>query len=112
MTFSTRLLLTCVIGLLAACSQLKETGRAVSQENGVLMDSDEQMLSARKFRITVRGSSVLFEGDAEQAFNRRADEYTRSQGCKGWKLLEFKMGIENTLLGGRRYAVGVVECTS
>ncbi|WP_374357596.1 hypothetical protein [Chitinimonas sp.] len=101
-----------LLGLLAlgACSQLKETGRAVTQYNGVMMDSEEHYLGQRRYRIVLRGSSVLFDGQVEQFFRRRAEDYTRSMGCRDWKLLEYKAGIESTLLGARRYADGVVEC--
>jgi hypothetical protein len=108
---TSRLCFTVLVLLAAGCSQLKETGRAVSENNGVLVDSDEQYLGQKKYRITVRGSSVLFDGQAEQLFRKRADEYTRSRGCRDWKLVEYKAGVENTLLGARRYAVGVVECS-
>ncbi|MBV8659937.1 MAG: hypothetical protein JO142_19125 [Burkholderiales bacterium] len=110
MTLLSRLLLTCLIVVSAACSQFRETGRAVSEENGVLLDSEEHLLGQKRYQITVRGSSVLFDGQAEQFFNRRAEEYTHSLGCKGWKLISYQAGIENTLLGARRYAQGVVEC--
>jgi hypothetical protein len=107
---TSRLCLTLLVLLAAACSQLKETGRVVSENNGLLLDSEEHYLGQKRYRITVRGSSVLFDGQAEQFFRRRAAEYTRSMGCKDWQLLEYKSGIENTLLGARRYAEGVVEC--
>jgi hypothetical protein len=105
-----RLLLSLLLLLAAACSQLRETGRAVVEYNGVMMDSEEHYLGQKRYRIVVRGSSVLFDGQAEQFFRRRADEYTHSMGCRDWKLAEYKSGIENTLLGARRYAEGVVEC--
>lgn len=99
-----------LLGLLTACAQLGETGRALSDSNGLLMDSEEHYLGQKKYRITVKGSSMVFDGQAEQFFRRRAEEYTRSLGCKDWKLDEYKSGIENTLFGARRYAEGVVEC--
>jgi len=105
-----RLMLTCLILLTAACSQFKETGRAISDENGIMLDSEEHLLGQKRYQITVRGSSILFDGQAEQFFNRRAEEYTHSLGCKGWKLISYQSGIENTLFGARRYARGVVEC--
>lgn len=97
-------------GVLSGCAELKTTGRALRDDSGLLMDSEERYLGNRQFRIVLRGSSVLFDGQAEQAFRHRADEYTRSLGCRGWKLVEYKAGIENTLFGGRRYVDAVVEC--
>ena len=97
-------------GGLSGCAALSETGREIRDSNGVLMNSEEHYLGQRKFRITLRGSSILFDSEAEQAFHRRADAYTQSVGCNSWKLLEYRSGIENTLLGARRYVDAVVEC--
>lgn len=99
-----------LFALLVSCSAIKETGRTLRDDVGVMMDSKERYLGNRQYRITLRGSSLLFDGQAEQAFRRRADAYTRSFGCHSWKLVEYKSGIENTLFGARRYVDAVVEC--
>lgn len=98
--------------LLSACSEIKETGRALRNDNGVLMDAEERYLGDRRYRITLRGSSLVFGGQAEQAFKSHADAYTRSVGCRGWKMLEYRAGTENTLFGARRYVDAAVECLS
>jgi hypothetical protein len=102
--------LCCAMAFMLGCSQLKETGRALRDDNGVFMESEERYLGGRKYLITLRGSSLLYDGQVEQAMKRRADDYTRSLGCRGWTMAEYKAGTENTLLGARRYIEAVVEC--
>ncbi|MBL8509251.1 MAG: hypothetical protein JNM11_12310 [Chitinimonas sp.] len=96
--------------LLSACAQLQQTGQAVAENNGVLQDSDTRYLGQKKYQLRVTGSSLLFDGQAEQFFRRRADTFTQKLGCKSWQLLSYKSGTENTLLGARQYAEGVVQC--
>ena len=106
------LLLSGFILLTAGCSSVKETGNALADSNGVLLDSETTLIGPKTYRLVVRGSSILFDGRAEQFFYRRADEFMQSRGCKTWALKEYRSGTENTLLGARRYAVGVIECTA
>lgn len=87
-----------------------QTGRTVSDNNGVLLDGDAQYLGQRRYKLMVRGSSIAFDGQAEQFFRQRAEGFAKSKGCRGWKLHEYRAGTENTLLGARRYAEGVIEC--
>lgn len=96
--------------LQTGCSQLQQTGRAIADSNGVLQDSDARYIGQRRYQLRVTGSSLMFDGQAEQFFRRRAEAVTQKMGCKGWKLLEYKSGTENTLLGARQYADGVIEC--
>lgn len=102
--------LLAVVLLQTACSQMQQTGRALADNNGVLQDSEARYIGQRKYQLRVTGSSLLFDGQAEQFFRRRADAVTQKLACKGWKLLEYKSGTENTLLGARQYAEGVIEC--
>lgn len=110
MSYRACLVLFALFWGLPGCSQLQQTGRAVADGNGVLQDSSERHLGGRKYKIRVQGSTLVFNGQAEQLFRRRAEQYTESIGCKGWKLHEYRAGTENTLLGARQYAEGVVEC--
>ena len=101
--------LTLQMGLIG-CSQLRQTGQTVVDSNGVLQDSTERYLGNHQYRVRVTGSTIIFSGQAEQLFRRRAEQYTATLGCRSWKVLEYKSGTENTLLGARQYAEGVVEC--
>ncbi|QDQ26745.1 hypothetical protein FNU76_10425 [Chitinimonas arctica] len=96
--------------LLAGCSQLQQTGQAISDSNGVLQDGETRYLGKKKYQLRVAGSSMLFYGQAEQFFLRRAESLSQKMGCRGWKLLEYKSGTENTLIGARQYADGVIQC--
>lgn len=98
------------MALLPACSQLQQTGRSLLNDNGVLQDSETSYLGNRRYRLRVHGSTVFFNGQAERLFPTRAQQVSDSMGCKGWKLHDFKGGTENTLLGARQYAEGVIEC--
>lgn len=96
--------------LLAACSQLQQTGGALAENNGVLQDGDVRALGQRRYQVRVTGSTVLFDGQAEQFFRRRAEGLSQKMGCRSWRMLEYRSGTENTLLGARQYAEGVIEC--
>ncbi|GAB3262031.1 hypothetical protein GCM10027296_36530 [Chitinimonas naiadis] len=96
--------------LLGGCSQLQQSGRAMADNNGALQDGEVRSLGQRKYQVRVTGSTLLFDGQAEQFFRRRADGLSQKMGCKSWRMLEYKSGTENTLLGARQYAEGVIEC--
>ncbi|MDK2122453.1 hypothetical protein [Parachitinimonas caeni] len=97
---------------LSACAQLQQTGSALLNYNGVLLDHEEQQVGRQRFRVLIRGSAVMFENDIEQFFKRRAQDYSQELGCRGYKLVQYRAGLENTLLGARRYADGVIECVT
>ncbi|HEY9102014.1 hypothetical protein [Chitinimonas sp.] len=96
--------------LLAACSQLQQTGTALAENNGVLQDGEVRSLGQRRYQVRVTGSTVLFDGQAEQFFRRRAEGVSQKMGCRSWRMLEYRSGTENTFLGARQYAEGVIEC--
>jgi hypothetical protein len=108
--FSLLAVLTGAALVLAGCSQLSQTGQAMADNHGSLMDGSERPLGQRRYQITVKGSTLLFEGKAEQFFRQRADDLSRRLGCKGWQLQSYRSGIDDTLLGARRYAEGVIVC--
>lgn len=110
MSMKIRLIAALVLLGLAACSQLAETGKVVSDNNGALADSDVRYLGQKRYQLRVKGSSLLLDGLVEQQFRQRATEYTSKLGCKRWLLHEYRAGTENTLLGARQYAEGIVEC--
>ncbi|PHV12764.1 hypothetical protein [Chitinimonas sp. BJB300] len=110
MSYRVCLMVMTLLMTLIGCSQLKQTGQTLSDSHGVLQDSSERYLGNHRYRLRVMGSTIVFNGQAEQLFQRRAEQYTESLGCRGWKLHEYKSGTENTLLGARQYAEGVVEC--
>ena len=70
MSYRACLVLFALFWGLPGCSQLQQTGRAVADGNGVLQDSSERHLGGRKYKIRVQGSTVVFNGQAEQLFRR------------------------------------------
>ena len=51
-------------------------------------------------------------GEAQAVFNRRAKELMRLNGFEGYKVIEYQEGLDSSVLGSQRTAVGVVLLTN
>lgn len=96
--------------LLSGCAQLTQTGQTLRDENGVLMDAEDKYLGDHKYRITLRGSSILLDGQIDQELKRHGERLAKTRGCRDWRTLEYRAGTENTLLGARRYVEALIQC--
>lgn len=66
---------------------------------------DEQFhLSLQMKRFYAGGA-----GEARTVFHRRAKELARSNNYQGYEVVEYSEGIESSVLGAQRVAVGVVR---
>ena len=68
------------------------------------IDVDRYRIALTKKRFTTGG-----DGEAAQAFYRRAAELARQGGATRYRVLEYTEGIESTVPIARRVAQGVVE---
>lgn len=50
-------------------------------------------------------------GEARAVFRRRAGELARLNGFKGFEVMEYSEGLDSSLVGSQRTAVGVVRLT-
>jgi hypothetical protein len=51
-------------------------------------------------------------GEAQAVFHRRAKELMRLNGFEDYKVLEYQEGLDSSVLGSQRTAVGVVQLTN
>ncbi|MBV1775539.1 hypothetical protein KSF73_07390 [Burkholderiaceae bacterium DAT-1] len=96
--------------LLTGCAELRQTGQTLRDDNGALMDAEDKFLGEQRYRITMRGSSLILDGQVEQQFKRHAEKLAKTKGCRDWKTLDYRAGNENTLLGARRYVEATIQC--
>lgn len=50
-------------------------------------------------------------GEAQAVLNRRAKELVRLNGFDGYQIVEYQEGLDSSVLGSQRTAVGVVKLT-
>lgn len=94
------------VALSAGCSSIN----ALADRHGVWADESLDYIGQGRYRLTVRGAAQLFDGGAEVLFQRKAQGLSRGLGCPQFEVSDFRAGVENSLLGGRRFASGIVAC--
>lgn len=92
--------------LLAGCATLE----AAYDRHGLTVEQQVEYLGQGRHRIELKGAAQWFDRDAEPLFGQRAEEVARKLGCKSYEISQYEAGVENTMMGGRRYARGVLTC--
>lgn len=92
--------------LLVGCATLE----AAYDRHGLTVEQQVDYLGQGKHRIELKGGAQWFDRDAEPLFGQRAEEVARKLGCKGYEISQYEAGIESTIMGGRRYARGILTC--
>jgi hypothetical protein len=77
-------------------------------------DIEETPLSADHihFSLKMKRYSAGGAGEAQAVFNRRAKELMRLNNFEDYKVLEYQEGLDSSVLGSQRTAVGVVQLTN
>ena len=95
--------------VLAACSSLVDTEKAVHSQAGFTVQK-EQSKGKGGTLLRLRGASWLRGGDATAAFQREAAALAESLGCADYRIEGRQESQEQTLFGNRRVVQGTVVC--
>lgn len=72
---------------------------------------EEERMGGNRFRISLRKKRFATGGDGEatQAFYRRAEQIVRENGYAGYSVVEFGEGVESTVPIAQRVSRGIIQ---
>ena len=98
-----------VLCCLSACSVFPSAEERGAYHSGLHFEQSAQPV-AKGLLVRVAGSSTVFGGDFDQEFARATRAAADQQHCAHYRVDDKKISQENTLLGTRQVAEGVVRC--